>query len=232
MAHQDYGIQEALSKLGIKDTNQGVSTGTQWYEAQGSMVDRTSPADGKVIASVKQASKEDYEKVIEKAQDAFTHWRLMPAPQRGEIVRQMGLALRENKEYLGRLVSYEMGKIYQEGLGEVQEMIDIADFALGQSRMMYGMNSHSERPEHHLSERYHPLGIVGIVTAFNFPVAVWAWNTMNALIAGDVVVWKPSGKGYLCAIAVHNLMQQVLKDNNLPEGIINLTAGRDRKSVV
>lgn len=223
--HTDYPIQEMLNKLGIEEMQTGACTGTQWLETNGRTVDSKSPADGKKIASVKLANKEDYEKVMETAQKAFLEWRKVPAPVRGDLVRQMGDALRENKEALGALVSYEMGKVHQEGMGEVQEMIDIADFALGQSRMLYGMNTKSERPNHKLGEQYHPLGIVGVVTAFNFPVAVWAWNTMLALIAGDVVVWKPSSKVYLCAQAVHRIMADVLKKNDIPEGVINLIEG-------
>ncbi|MFO8054115.1 MAG: aldehyde dehydrogenase family protein [Bacteroidales bacterium] len=221
----NYPVQQMLDKLGIEEKQYGASTGTQWLETGGKTVTSYSPADGKSIASVQLATGEDYEKVMETAQQAFLEWRKVPAPVRGDLVRQMGDALRENKEELGALVSLEMGKIHQEGMGEVQEMIDIADFALGQSRMLYGMNSKSERPEHKLSEQYHPLGIVGVITAFNFPVAVWAWNTMLALIAGDVVVWKPSSKVYLCAQAVHKIMAGVLTKNNIPEGVINLVEG-------
>jgi aldehyde dehydrogenase (NAD+) len=225
----DFPIEQTLKNLGLdKPVHYGACTGQQWHETHGKEIDSFSPADGNKIGTVKLAMQEDYNKVIETAQNAFKEWRKIPAPQRGEIVRQMGLALREHKKDLGMIVSYEMGKIYQEGLGEVQEMIDIADFALGQSRMLYGNNTHSERPNHRLSEQYHPLGVVGVITAFNFPVAVWAWNTMLALIAGDTVVWKPSSKVMLCAVAVMNIMQKVLKDNNLPEGIINIVAGSSR----
>lgn len=223
--HTDYPVKDMLKKLGIEELQTGACTGTKWLNTNGKTVDSFSPADGKKIASVQLASKEDYETVMQTAQKAFLEWRKVPAPQRGDLVRQMGDALRANKEELGALVSYEMGKIHQEGMGEVQEMIDIADFALGQSRMLYGMNTKSERPNHKLSEQYHPLGIVGVITAFNFPVAVWAWNTMNALIAGDVVVWKPSSKVYMCAQAVHKIMADVLKKNDIPEGVINLVEG-------
>ena len=171
----------------------------------------------------------DYHEVVEKAKDAFKVWRMVPAPKRGEIVRQIGLELRKYKEPLGKLVSYEMGKIYQEGLGEVQEMIDICDFAVGQSRQLYGFTMHSEREKHRMYDQYHPLGIVGVVSAFNFPVAVWAWNAMIAMVAGDVVIWKPSSKVFLCAIAVHNIVARVLKENDIPEGVLNLVAAGSRE---
>lgn len=223
--HTDYPIGKMLEKLGIKEVQSGACTGTRWLDTGGKTVSSYSPADGQPISSIKLANRDDYEAVMKTAEKAFLHWRQIPAPRRGELVRQMGDALREHKEELGALVSYEMGKIHQEGMGEVQEMIDIADFALGQSRMLYGMTTKSERPNHTLSEQYHPLGIVAVITAFNFPVAVWAWNTMLALIAGDVVVWKPSSKTYLCAQAVHRIMAGVLKKNNIPEGVINLVEG-------
>ena len=223
-----YGIKATLERLGIKEINPGASTGTEWLETSGEIIESYSPADGQLIAKVKETTWEDYQKVIAKAQEAFKVWREIPAPKRGEIVRQMGLELRKYKDDLGKLVSYEMGKIYQEGLGEVQEMIDIADFAVGQSRQLYGFTMKSERGKHRMFEQYHPLGVVGIITAFNFPVAVWAWNTMLALIAGDTVVWKPSSKTPLCAIAVHNIMSDVLKRNNVPEGVINLAVAKSR----
>ncbi len=223
-----YDIQATLERLGIKEINSGASTGANWLDTAGEIIESYSPADGKLIAKVKQASWDDYLKVMDKAQEAFKVWREVPAPKRGEIVRQMGLELRKYKDDLGRLVSYEMGKIYQEGLGEVQEMIDIADFAVGQSRQLYGFTMKSERPKHRMFEQYHPLGVVGVITAFNFPVAVWAWNTMLALIAGDTVIWKPSSKTPLCAIAVHNIMANVLKANDIPEGVINLTVASSR----
>ncbi len=186
-----FGMKETLAKLSIHEMNSGVSTGTRWLETGGEQAESFSPNDGKIIAKIKLANKGDYEKVIQSAQHAFTSWRKSPAPHRGEIVRQIGEALRKYKEPLGKLVSYEMGKILQEGLGEVQEMIDICDFAVGQSRMLYGMTTQSEREDHRMFEQYHPLGIVGIISAFNFPVAVWSWNAMLAMIAGGVVVWKP-----------------------------------------
>ncbi|MEA3451297.1 MAG: aldehyde dehydrogenase family protein, partial [Bacteroidota bacterium] len=223
-----YGIKATLERLGIKEVNSGATTGTVWFETNGKMVESKAPADGQLIGKVQQASKEDYNKVLETAKSAFKTWREVPAPLRGEIVRQMGDELRKYKDDLGRLVSYEMGKIYQEGLGEVQEMIDIADFAVGQSRQLYGFTMPSERPKHRMFDHYEPLGVVGVISAFNFPVAVWAWNTMLALIAGDTVVWKPSSKTPLCAIATHNIMANVLKANDLPEGIINLVVAGSR----
>ncbi|MDA3910845.1 MAG: aldehyde dehydrogenase family protein [Bacteroidales bacterium] len=215
-------IKSVLDRLGIEEVNSGVTTGTKWLEGKGTVTAVNSPIDGKEIAKVKNASIEEYEEVMASAQAAFKVWRKMPAPQRGEIVRQIGLALRESKEDLGALVTYEMGKIYQEGLGEVQEMIDICDFAVGQSRLLNGWTMHSERPEHRIMDQYQPLGILGLITAFNFPVAVWAWNSMIAAIAGDVVIWKPSSKTPLTAIATQNIIVKVLKENNLPEGIFNL----------
>ena len=213
-----------LKELGISVVNQGVCTGTKWIETKGKYIESFSPSDGELIAGVQQATDEDFNEVIKTAKSAFKKWRMVPAPQRGEIVRQIGLELRKYKEPLGKLVSYEMGKIYQEGLGEVQEMIDICDFAVGQSRQLYGFTMHSEREKHRMYDQYHPLGIVGVVSAFNFPVAVWAWNAMIALVAGDVVVWKPSSKVYLCAVAVHNIVAKVLKVNDVPEGVLNLVA--------
>ena len=222
MKEQDYNISIMLKNLGIKDINPGASTGANRIKCQGDITSSISPIDGKEIAKVQNASKAEYESVVQKAQEAFIIWRKMPAPARGEIVRQIGLALREAKDDLGKLVTLEMGKIYQEGLGEVQEMIDVCDFAVGQARLLNGITMHSERPDHRIYDQYHPLGIVGIVTAFNFPVAVWAWNAMIAAIAGDVVIWKPSSKTPLTGIAVHNIIAKVLTDNNLPEGVFNL----------
>jgi aldehyde dehydrogenase (NAD+) len=219
-----FGIQEALSQLRIQPVNNGICTGTEWYSGEGDQISSYSPADGRLIAQVKQATLDDYKKVVEKARVAFPEWRQVPAPARGEIVRQIGQELRKYKEPLGKLVSYEMGKIYQEGLGEVQEMIDICDFAVGQSRQLYGFTMHSERKAHRMYDQYHPLGIVGVVSAFNFPVAVWSWNAMLALVCGDVVLWKPSSKVLLCAIAVHQVITKVLAANNVPEGVVNLVA--------
>ncbi|WP_319590969.1 aldehyde dehydrogenase family protein [uncultured Draconibacterium sp.] len=222
-------ISKELKELGISEVNNGVCTGTEWKTTSGAVVESFSPSDGELIATVNQATAADYHEVVRKAKDAFKVWRMVPAPKRGEIVRQIGLELRKYKEPLGKLVSYEMGKIYQEGLGEVQEMIDICDFAVGQSRQLYGFTMHSEREKHRMYDQYHPLGIVGVVSAFNFPVAVWAWNAMIALVAGDVVIWKPSSKVFLCAIAVHNIVAKVLKENAIPEGVLNLVAAGSRE---
>ncbi|WP_297093887.1 aldehyde dehydrogenase family protein [uncultured Draconibacterium sp.] len=222
-------ISKELKQLGINEVNNGVCTGTEWKTTSGAAVESFSPSDGELIATVNQATAADYHEVVEKAKDAFKVWRMVPAPKRGEIVRQIGLELRKYKEPLGKLVSYEMGKIYQEGLGEVQEMIDICDFAVGQSRQLYGFTMHSEREKHRMYDQYHPLGIVGVVSAFNFPVAVWAWNAMIALVAGDVVIWKPSSKVFLCAIAVHNIVAKVLQENDVPEGVLNLVAAGSKE---
>ena len=214
-----------LKTLGIETTNNGVSTGTKWIKSAGETIDSFSPVDGKKIGTVIAADKASYEVVITKAEEAFTTWRLMPAPKRGEIVRQVGEALRTHKEPLGKLVSYEMGKSLQEGYGEVQEMIDICDFAVGLSRQLHGFTMHSERPGHRMYEQYHPLGIVGIISAFNFPVAVWSWNTMLAWVCGDVCVWKPSEKAPLCGVACQNIIADVFKKNNIPEGVCGLIIG-------
>ncbi|MCP4975281.1 MAG: aldehyde dehydrogenase family protein [Maribacter sp.] len=219
-----FGINDALKKLGVLDVNMGTSTGLNNF-GSGETIASYSPVDGALIGKVKCTSETDYEKVIETASAAYKNWRKRPAPQRGEIVRQFGDKLRELKEPLGKLVSYEMGKSYQEGLGEVQEMIDICDFAVGLSRQLHGLTMHSERPGHRMYEQYHPLGIVGIISAFNFPVAVWAWNTALAWICGDVCVWKPSEKTPLCGIACQNIAAEVFKANDLPEGISCLING-------
>ncbi|ASV30365.1 L-piperidine-6-carboxylate dehydrogenase [Maribacter cobaltidurans] len=219
-----FGIKEALSALGIQDINNGSSTGSENF-ASGDIIESYSPVNGSLISKVKSTSKADYEKVMEKATEAFKIWRKIPAPQRGEIVRQFGNKLRDLKEPLGKLVSYEMGKSYQEGLGEVQEMIDICDFAVGLSRQLHGLTMHSERPGHRMYEQYHSLGVVGIISAFNFPVAVWAWNTALAWVCGDVCVWKPSEKTPLCGIACQNIAAAVFKENDLPEGISCLING-------
>jgi aldehyde dehydrogenase (NAD+) len=215
-----------LKRLGIDTKNSGASAG-EWWDADesGERLAVVSPVDGKTIASVTQASDKAYKTVITIAEAAFRHWRLVPAPKRGEIVRQLGLKLRAYKEPLGTLVSYEMGKSLQEGLGEVQEMIDICDLAVGQSRMLYGFTMHSEREQHRMYEQYHPLGPVGIVTSFNFPVAVWAWNAMIAAVCGNVMIWKPSSKVPLSAIAVQKIVAQVMKENGLPDGIFSLLIG-------
>ena len=217
-------IKKALDKLGVKQLNNGTSTGSISFE-NSEIIESYSPVDGELIGTVSATTEEDYQKVVAVAQNAFKSWRLKPAPQRGEIVRQFGNKLRELKQPLGELVSYEMGKSLQEGLGEVQEMIDICDFAVGLSRQLNGATLHSERPGHRMYDQYHPLGIVGIISAFNFPVAVWAWNTALAWIAGDVCIWKASEKAPLCSIACQNIIADVLKDNNLPEGISNIING-------
>lgn len=214
-----------LSQLNISGNNKGVFTGTNWVSSKGEKIESYSPVDGKLIASVNTVDKENYDAVVQKAQEAFLRWRLWPAPKRGDIVRQIGDALRENKLPLGKLVSYEMGKSLQEGLGEVQEMIDICDFAVGLSRQLYGLTMHSERPGHRMYEQYHPLGVVGIISAFNFPVAVWSWNSMLALVCGDVCIWKPSEKTPLCAVACMNIVAAVFEKNEVPEGVNNLIIG-------
>ena len=220
----DFGIDKALQELGLQEVNKGTSTGNLHFSS-GDIIESYSPVDGKLIGKVSTTAKEDYEKVMQTATEAFKTWRTKPAPLRGEIVRQFGEKLRVKKEALGKLVSYEMGKSYQEGLGEVQEMIDICDFAVGLSRQLHGLTMHSERPGHRMYEQYHPLGIVGIISAFNFPVAVWAWNTALAWICGDVCVWKPSEKTPLCGVACQNIIAEVLRENNLPEGISCLING-------
>lgn len=214
-----------LKALKIKASNDGVSTGSVSIRSKGERLDSYSPVDGKLIASVTGADAKSYDAVIKKAQTAFTEWRSWPAPKRGEVVRQVGEELRKNKQALGQLVSYEMGKSLQEGLGEVQEMIDICDFAVGLSRQLHGLTMHSERPGHRMYEQYHPLGIVGVISAFNFPVAVWSWNAALAWVCGDVCVWKPSEKTPLCAIACQNIIQPVFKKNNVPEGVSNIICG-------
>lgn len=217
-------VKSVLSELGITEENLGTSTGKNFF-GSGNLISSYSPVDGKIIGSIKTTSKEDYERVVKTAEEAFLHWRTVPGPQRGEIVRQFGNKLREKKEALGQLVSYEMGKSLQEGYGEVQEMIDICDFAVGLSRQMYGLTMKSERPGHHMMEQWHPLGIVGIISAFNFPVAVWAWNTALAWVCGDVCVWKPSEKAPLCGVACQNIFNEVAAENNLPEGISSIVTG-------
>jgi aldehyde dehydrogenase (NAD+) len=222
---------EFLKTLRIEEENQGVSTGQDWLQGEsGPPLDVFSPADGKRIARVFTATEVAYEQVIEKAHQAFLKWRMVPAPKRGEIVRQISNQLRLYKDALGALVSYETGKSLQEGKGEVQEMIDICDFAVGQSRQLYGYTMHSERPEHRMYDQYHPLGVVGVVTAFNFPVAPWSWNASLATVCGDVVLWKPSSKSPLSAIAVQHILADVVKDNTdvVPEGLFSLVVGSGR----
>ena len=218
-------IKEMLDQLGIQAENSGASTGSNWFNTTGERIDSYSPVDGQLIASVNAATSADYEACIQKGMEAFKVWRQMPAPKRGEIVRQLGQKLREYKEPLGKLVSYEMGKSYQEGLGEVQEMIDICDFAVGLSRQLDGSTLQSERPMHRMYDQYHPLGIVGIISAFNFPVAVWCWNTALAWICGDVCIWKPSEKTPLTAVACQKIAAEVFAENNVPEGVSTLVIG-------
>ncbi len=218
-----------LDVLGIEEKNYGMSTGLEWCTTTDrGELNIFSPTDGRKIASVYQASEADYEFVVKKAEEGFKYWRKVPAPRRGEIVRQVGNKLREFKNPLGSLVSYEMGKSLQEGWGEVQEMIDICDFAVGQSRQLYGFTMHSERPSHRIYDQYHPLGIVVTISAFNFPVAVWSWNAMIAAVCGDVNIWKPASKVPLTAIATQNILSSVLKENNIPEGVFNLIIGRGK----
>jgi aldehyde dehydrogenase (NAD+) len=218
-------MKDVLKKLGLKAKNQGASTGLNDISGSRRYIDSYSPVDGELIGSVSVTSREQYDQVIAAAEQAFKIWREVPAPKRGEIVRQYGEVLRQYKDPLGRLVSYEMGKSLQEGWGEVQEMIDICDFAVGLSRQLYGLTMHSERTGHRMYEQWHPLGIVGIISAFNFPVAVWSWNSMLALVCGDVCVWKASEKTPLCAVACQNLLHKVLRDNDLPEGICSIVNG-------
>ncbi|SHM50544.1 aldehyde dehydrogenase (NAD+) [Chitinophaga jiangningensis] len=213
-----------LEELGIKAVNPGISTGTKWMQGSGDVAS-FSPVDGLLIGRVGMAGKHEYEEVMQTATRAFEQWRTVPAPRRGEVVRQIGAALRAKKQALGSLVSYEMGKSLQEGLGEVQEMIDICDFAVGLSRQLYGLSMHSERPSHRMYEQWHPLGIVGIISAFNFPVAVWSWNAMLAMVCGNVCVWKPSEKTPLSAIACQHIVAEVLERNGVPEGVLCLING-------
>lgn len=219
-------MTSVLQSLEIDLVNQSASTGKKWYSAlNGITKPIISPVDGKKIAEVTFATNDNYDLVMASAQGAFLQWRKMPAPKRGDIIRQLGDELRIQKENLGKLVSYEMGKSLQEGLGEVQEMIDICDFAVGLSRQLYGLSMHSERPMHRMYEQYHPLGVVGIISAFNFPVAVWCWNTAIALVCGNVCIWKPSEKTPLSAIACQKILQKVLDKNELFEGICSLIIG-------
>ena len=212
--------------LGLKAKMKGANCGGEWFADSKDNLSTFSPTTGELLAEIEQASAKDYDLVMKKARSAFLEFRSMPAPLRGEIVRQVGEALRAKKEMLGALVSLEMGKIYTEGLGEVQEMIDICDFAVGMSRNLSGPTLQSERPKHRMMEQWHPLGVVGVISAFNFPVAVWAWNTALAWICGDTALWKPSSKTPLCAIACQNIVNEVFKANNLPEGISCVTVGR------
>jgi aldehyde dehydrogenase (NAD+) len=221
----EINIQSVLKKLSLTSVNKGVSTGNHWLPDSKKYIISHSPVDGKMIGKVSVASAKDYNTVIDTAEKAFAEWRTVPAPKRGEVVRQIGEELRKYKEPLGQLVSYEMGKSLEEGLGEVQEMIDIADFAVGLSRQLHGLTMHSERFKHRMYEQYHPLGVVGIISAFNFPVAVWSWNAFLAWICGDACVWKPSEKTPLCSIACQHIVARVFKKNNVPEGLSGIING-------
>lgn len=219
-------IEKILSHFGIREVNESISSGRQWVTPLGSETRSiVSPVDGKELASVVYATQTEYEHIVKVAQEAYTYWKDVPAPKRGEIVRRFGNKLRIRKKELGALVSYEMGKSLQEGMGEVQEMIDICDFAVGLSRQLYGLTIQSERPQHRMMEQWHPMGIVGVISSFNFPVAVWSWNAMIAAVCGDVVIWKPSEKAPLSAIACQQIMKEILIENELPEGIFNLIIG-------
>jgi len=219
-------MQDLLKQLGIEQVSHGAHDGAEWLETPGGdELISTCPATGEVIGKVIQADEATYEKLMERAQAGFQKWRAMPAPARGEVIRQMGNALREHKDALGKLVSLEMGKISTEGQGEVQEMIDIADFAVGLSRQLYGLSMHSERPGHRMYEQWHPLGIIGIVTAFNFPVAVWSWNSMLAGVCGDAMIWKPSSKTPLCAVATQKIIEPIVRQHDLA-GVFSMIVGR------
>ncbi len=222
-------MKELLQKFGIDHSHSGMSTGTHWYSTQGASIESFSPIDNSFLGSVNSANKSDYELLMKTASSAYQYWQTVPSPIRAEVVRQIGLELRKQKEDLGKLVTLEMGKIYSEGLGEVQEMIDICDFAVGQARLLNGFTMHSERQKHRMYDQYHPLGVVGIITSFNFPVAVWAWNAMLAIVCGNVVVWKPSSKTPLCAIATQKIIHQVLIDNHVPEGVFYLIVGSSKE---
>jgi len=224
-ALDNHGIREVFEELDLTEHCAGVSTGSSWSDNGMAPLSSYSPVDGNLVGTVSSTTPEEYEQVIEKASEAFAQWRLVPAPKRGEVVRKIGEALRGKKAALGKLVSYEMGKSYQEGLGEVQEMIDICDFAVGLSRQLYGLTMHSERPNHRMYEQYHPLGLVGIISSFNFPVAVWSWNTMIAWVCGDVCIWKPSEKVPLCSVACQKIVQKVFNENKVPEGVSCLVNG-------
>ena len=221
---EEFGIKQALKDLGLSDTNHGTSTGKDFF-GNGEIIESYSPVDGALIGKVKSTTKDDYEKVITTAQKGFQEWRTWPAPQRGEVVRQFNDELRRLKKPLGKLVSYEMGKSYQEGLGEVQEMIDICDFAVGLSRQLHGLTMHSERPGHRMYEQYHPLGVVGIISAFNFPVAVWSWNTALAWVCGDACIWKGSEKTPMTSVACQSIAARVFAENKVPDGISCLITG-------
>ncbi len=216
---------QLLDNLGITAMDVSGATGGHFFDPQPEKIETFTPIDGSYLSTLSETSAEDYDEIVQKSQEAFLLWRQVPAPQRGDMVRVFGNKLRHHKDALGRLVSLEMGKSLQEGLGEVQEMIDICDFAVGLSRQLYGLTMHSERPNHRMYEQYHPLGPVGIISAFNFPVAVWAWNAMIAWVCGDTVIWKPSEKVPLCALAVQKIGAEVIHETGSPEGIMNLVFG-------
>lgn len=218
-------MKQVLETLGIEKHNEGAATGSEWIKASGQVIDSYSPVDNAIIGGISSVNRENYDAVVSKAEEAFAEWRMWPAPKRGEVVRQIGDALRKYKEPLGQLVSYEMGKSLQEGYGEVQEMIDIADFAVGLSRQLYGLTMHSERPQHRMYEQWHPFGVVGIISAFNFPVAVWSWNAFLAWVCGNTCVWKPSEKTPITSIACQHIVSKVLQANGVPEGINGLVTG-------
>jgi aldehyde dehydrogenase (NAD+) len=219
---------EFLHALGIQTHNPGSSSGVKWFENSNQTITSVSPVNGNKIASVSATTRENYDDIVNKAQEAWLIWRTWPAPKRGDVVRQVGEALREKKHSLGSLVSYEMGKSLQEGLGEVQEMIDICDFAVGLSRQLHGFSMHSERPQHRMYEQWHPLGITGIISAFNFPVAVWSWNSMLAWVCGNVCIWKGSEKTPLCSVACQQIVAEIFERNEVPEGVsCIITGGRE-----
>ncbi len=219
-------IGKTLEKLGIENVSSGLSTGSEWIRSRGTVLGSVNPSTGEIIAEVMTADVEDYEFMSTKACKASREWRQWPLPRKAEVIRQIGMKLREYKEDLGMLVSIEAGKILQEGMGEVQEMIDICDFAVGQSRLMNGVMMQSERPGHKMYDQFHPLGVVGLITSFNFPVAVWAWNAMLAVTCGNAVIWKPSSKTPLTAVAVHKIIAGILEANKVPEGVFNLIVAR------
>jgi aldehyde dehydrogenase (NAD+) len=225
MTNTNFGIADALRTLGIRKTNRGTSTGQKWLSSKGADIASYSPVDDRLIGRVRATDDKTFDAVVARAHQAFLQWRMVPAPKRGEVVRQVGMALRKFKEPLGKLVSYEMGKSYAEGLGEVQEMIDICDFAVGLSRQLGGLTLPSERWQHRMMEQYHPLGVVGIISAFNFPVAVWSWNAMIAWVCGDTCIWKHSEKTPLCSIACQNIVSKVFKKNGVPEGVSCIVSG-------
>jgi len=231
MSSLEINISSIIDNLNLKDINEGSSTGKKWIKSSGKSREVYSPVDGKIIASVIESDEKIYKHTILTCQKAFKSWKRMPAPKRGEIVRQIGNELRKNKNDLGALVSYEMGKSLQEGLGEVQEMIDICDFSVGLSRQLYGLTMHSERPDHRMYEQWHPLGIVGIISSFNFPVAVWSWNAMIALVCGNVCIWKPSKKTPLSAVATQKIISNVFEQNNVVEGVCSLMVDCEERKV-